>query len=232
MLTGSWSLKNVSLQWISTSKWCLNVITMSKKSLTQVFKSSGAKSFHRVVLEYTPAIKRWGCWFKKGTEKRGGIRFRRIGQFKTGLQLEPFLNPLQFTVSYEVLSNPFQVATPYRQGRKHGVIVSPWLNHTACMIGAFPFLSPVHIVVLSTRWIISGSFLTGSPLRNLWCCAKLTELLVWRNEKKRDFHTSGPLPNAVLQGWMGFQEWEDCWIQASIFLVINWILMSERKALF
>lgn len=129
--------------------------------------------------------KKMGVLIKKGTEKRGGIRFRRIGQFKTGLQLEPFLNPFQFTVSYEVLSNPFQVATPYRQGRKHGVIVSPWLNHTACMIGAFPFLSPVHIVVLSTRWIISGSFLTGSPLRNLWCCAKLTELLVWRNEKKK-----------------------------------------------
>lgn len=176
--------------------------------------------------------KKMGVLIKKGTEKRGGIRFRRIGQFKTGLQLEPFLNPFQFTVLYEVLSNPFQVATPYRQGRKHGVRVSPWLNHTACMIGAFPFLSPVHIVVLSTRWIISRSFLTGSPLRNLWCCAKLTELLVWRNEKKRDFHTSGPLPNAVLQGWMGFQEWEDCWIQASIYLVINWILLSERKALF
>lgn len=133
--------------------------------------------------------KKMGVLIKKGTEKRGGIRFRRIGQFKTGLQLEPFLNPFQFTVSYEVLSNPFQVATPYRQGRKHGVIVSPWLNHTACMIGAFPFLSPVHIVVLSTRWIISGSFLTGSPLRNLWCCAKLTELLVWRNGKKKETFT-------------------------------------------
>lgn len=37
--------------------------------------------------------KKMGVLIKKGTEKRGGIRFRRIGQFKTGLQLEPFLNP-------------------------------------------------------------------------------------------------------------------------------------------